>query len=186
MNASSVPPGWRHDPSRWPSRLPALVLALVGCGIATYLTLFQVGVIADVWEPFFGDGSRYILRESAIARSLPVPDAALGAFAYLVEAISECVGSPGRWRTRPLAVLVTGVVAAGLGVAALVLIGFQAWWFRHFCTLCLVSAACSLTIAACVAPEAWAAWSFTASGRRRAAHGGRATEALRNDGGDRT
>ena len=186
MSALSVPPGWHHDPSGWPSRLPALVLALVGCGIATYLTLYQVHVLADVWEPFFGDGSRYILRESAIARSLPIPDAALGAFAYLIEAISECVGGPGRWRSRPWAVLFTGAVAAGLAVAALVLIGFQAWWFRHYCTLCLASAACSLTIAALVAPEVWAAWSFSVLGRRRAAHGGRTTAALRNDGGGRT
>jgi hypothetical protein len=34
--------------------------------------------IGDVWEPFFGNGSRLILT-SGVSRILPVPDAALGA-----------------------------------------------------------------------------------------------------------
>jgi hypothetical protein len=52
-------------------------VALVGFAMAAYLTLFQLGVLDSVWEPFFGDGSRTVLT-SGISRLLPVPDAALG------------------------------------------------------------------------------------------------------------
>lgn len=171
MSAESVPAGWHHDPSGWSSRLPALALALAGCGIATYLTLYQVGAIAQVWEPFFGNGSHYILRDSAVERYLRFPDAALGALAYLLEAVSECVGGRERWRRWPLAVYATGAIAAGLTLAALFLVACQLWWFRQFCTLCLASAACSLIIAALVAPEVWAALRF--SGLRPSARGSR-------------
>jgi uncharacterized membrane protein len=173
--SASVPAGWHHNPSGWSSRLPALALALVGCGIAMYLMLYQVGAIAHVWEPFFGSGSHYILRESAIARHLPFPDAALGALAYLLEAVSECIGGRERWRRWPLAVYGTGAIAAVLTVAALFLIACQLWWFHHFCTLCLASAACSLAIAALVAPEVWAALRY--SGFRLSARGSRGARA---------
>src|SRR5262249_14017377 len=56
MSTSSIPAGWHHNPSAWASRLTAAVVALIGCAIATYLTLYQVDVIHHVWEPFFGSG----------------------------------------------------------------------------------------------------------------------------------
>jgi uncharacterized membrane protein len=126
-----------------------VVLALVGCAVATVLTLFQVGVLDSVWEPFFGDGSRRVLT-SALSRALPVPDAALGAVAYLAEAVLTALGRP----DRPRVVLASAVVAAGLGLAALGLLAAQAFLVGAFCTLCLVSAALSLTIAGLVLPEA--------------------------------
>lgn len=146
------------DPSAWHKRLPAAALALVGCAIATYLGLYQMGLVADVWEPFFGTGSRLILKESAVAHLLPVPDAVLGALVYLAEAVAECTGGRQRWRTWPAAVFVTGALAAGLALAALVLVGCQVFWFRAYCTLCLASATCSLLIAGLVVPEVRAAW----------------------------
>jgi hypothetical protein len=155
--ASLHPQGWSRDPSDWRERLPALALSLTGCAIATYLALYQVNVLSNVWEPFFGAGSHIILKESPISHMLPVPDAALGAMVYLLEAISESIGGRQRWRDLPGAVFVTGAVAAGLGLAALVLVAAQALWFHAYCTLCLASAACSLAIAALVAPEVWAA-----------------------------
>lgn len=145
-------------PSDWSQRLPVVLLSLVGCGIAVYLTLYQVGIVAHVWEPFFGDGSRVILKQSAVARLLPVPDAALGALAYLLEAMAECVGDRQRSRTWPAAVFVTSTLAAALAVAAIALVACQVFWFHAFCTLCLGSAACSLLIAVLVFPEARAAW----------------------------
>ena len=125
-----------------------VVLAFVGCAVATVLTLFQVGVLDDVWEPFFGDGSRRVLT-SALSRALPVPDAALGALAYLAEAVLTAFGRP----DRPKVVLASAVVACGLGLAALGLLATQAFLVGAFCTLCLVSAALSLTIAGLVLPE---------------------------------
>jgi len=156
------------SPSRWDRRLAAAGLAATGCGIATYLTLYQLRVVADVWEPFFGNGSRHILRESAISRSLPVPDAALGAAGYLIEAVAECLGDRERWRTWPTMALVAGTAAAGLGLAAVVLVAFQVFWFHAYCTLCLASALCSLVIAALAAPEAYATVKHFRKSRRRA------------------
>ena len=101
MIDSSFPPGWRHNPSGWRARLPGIALALGGCGLATYLSLYQLNVIPHVWEPFFGNGSRRILKESSISHMLPVPDALIGAVFYLLEAIAECVGGRQRWRSLP-------------------------------------------------------------------------------------
>ncbi len=145
--------GAASSPSAWPKRLVVLATALTGCGIATYLTLYQVGAISHVWEPFFQEGSRDILKESAVARSLPIPDAALGALAYLAELVLELVGGDDRWRVKPWAVLLTGAMAAALALAAVVLVFCQAVLFRQFCTLCLASAACSLVGAVFVFPE---------------------------------
>jgi uncharacterized membrane protein len=99
-------------------------------------------------EPFFGDGSSRVLN-SQLFRALPVPDAALGAIAYLAEAVLTALGRPG----RPRVVLAAGAVAVGLALAALGLVGAQIFLLGAFCTLCLVSAALSLTIAGLVAPE---------------------------------
>jgi uncharacterized membrane protein len=128
---------------------PAVVLlALVGCGVASVLTLYQLGVLDTVWEPFFGDGSHRVLT-SQLSQALPVPDAALGAVAYLAEAVLAAVGTP----DRPRVVLAAGVVAAGLGLAALGLLAAQVFLVGGFCTLCLVSAALSLAIVGLVVPE---------------------------------
>jgi uncharacterized membrane protein len=135
------------------ARPVVVVLALVGCAVATVLTLFQVGVLDDVWEPFFGDGSRRVLT-SALSWALPVPDATLGAVAYLVEAVLTALGRP----DRPQVVLAAAVVAAGLGLAALGLVAAQVLLVGAFCTLCLVSTALSLTIAGLVLPEARSAF----------------------------
>ena len=48
-------------------RVPIAILALIGFGIATWLTLFQLGVLPAIWEPFFGEGSRLILTTVSLA-----------------------------------------------------------------------------------------------------------------------
>lgn len=158
MAGPDVPPGWRHNPSTWARRWPALVLSLTGCGIATYLTLYQVHVLPAVWEPFFGNGSTRILRESSIAHFFdPIPDACLGAFAYFAEAVLDGIGGSERWRTTPWVVLLLGLCGCGLGLTGLLLLVIcQPLLYHAFCTLCLASAACSLLIAASVADEVWA------------------------------
>lgn len=161
MNEPDSSPHHTGTHSDWDRRLPAVALALLGCAVATHLGLIQLSLIPEVWEPFFGNGSRIILKESAVARSLPVPDALLGAIVYLAEAVAECVGGRQRWRTRPAAVFATGILAAGLGLAGLPLVGCQVLWFRAYCTLCLASAACSLVIAGLVWPEIRAAWNHS-------------------------
>ena len=103
-DANDRPPGWNYNPSSWHQRLPLIALAVLGFGIASYLALYQWRVIEDVWEPFFGNGSKVILN-SFISRILPVPDAALGALGYLADAISGIIGGRRRWRTMPWMVL---------------------------------------------------------------------------------
>jgi hypothetical protein len=59
-----------------------------------------VGAIDSVWEPFFGDGSRTVLT-SRISDLLPVPDAALGAAGYLLDAVTGAIGGRRRWCRWP-------------------------------------------------------------------------------------
>lgn len=139
----NVPPGWSYNPSSWPQRLPIVGLALVGTAIALYLTLYQVRVISSVWEPFFGDGSRVILN-SKVSRILPIPDAALGAFGYLVDAVTGVLGGRGRWRTMPWIVIVFGLAVGPLGAVSILLVVLQPVLLDAWCTLCLASAVISV------------------------------------------
>lgn len=152
-----MPRGWRGNPSRWRERAPVICLALVGFGIAVYLALYQMGVVADVWEPFFGDGSREVLH-SKLSRSLPVPDAALGAFGYLLDVVTGSLGGRRRWRTHPLLVLVFGLLVCAFALVSLGLVFAQAFVVGQWCTLCLCSAALSLVIPFLAASEVRASW----------------------------
>jgi len=134
-----------RGPSRWQHRLPLALAAFGGFLVATYLTLYQLRVVGGVWEPFFGDGSRRILN-SSVARFLPVPDASLGAAAYLAEVVLCLVGGTERWRRWPRLVLLYGAVVAAMGVGSVVLMILQGTVFHAWCTLCLLSAFISIGI----------------------------------------
>lgn len=134
------------------------VLAVIGALVASYLALVQLGVVAHPWDPVFGEGSTRRVLDSALSRALPVPDAALGALAYLVEAVlAVCARAQAFRRSRPLAAAY-GLVALGLLGAAVVLVVDQALVVRAFCSLCLLSAAVSVVAAALVIPEALERW----------------------------
>lgn len=139
------PPGWETNPSAWSQRLPIVGLALVGFGIATYLALYQYGVVDTVWEPFFGDGSRTIL-DSRLSNVLPVKDAALGAFGYLLDAVTGVIGGTKRWRTMPWIVIIFGLAVGPLGAVSILLVIAQPLLYDSFCTLCLASAVISLAM----------------------------------------
>jgi uncharacterized membrane protein len=141
--ANDIPPGWNYNPSKWQERVPIALAALVGFGIATYLTLYQVGVFSHVWEPFFGDGSQKILH-SGVSKALPIPDAMLGAFSYLTDAVGGLVGRTRRWETMPWMVILFGLAVGPLGVVSVMLVVFQPVLYGEWCTLCLCSAAISL------------------------------------------
>jgi hypothetical protein len=140
-----TPPGWDYNPATWSQRLPIVALAVVGVGISTWLSLFQFGVISTIWEPFFGDGSRRVL-ESELSRVLPIPDAALGAFAYLVDAVAGVIGGTKRWRTMPWIVVVFGLAVGPLGAVSIALVMSQPLVVGAWCTLCLASAVVSLAM----------------------------------------
>jgi hypothetical protein len=133
------------------TRVAILVLALVGFAVALYLSLYQWHVIDPVFEPFFGDGSTRILRQSSIAKLsqkyLRVPDAFLGALAYLAEAVGATIGGVERWRTMPRTVLAFGCLVMLMAFASILLIVAQPLLFDAWCTLCLCSAGLSIAIA---------------------------------------
>lgn len=149
---------WRaaHGPSAWPRRAVVAVLAFAGFVVSLNLAFFQYGLVAHVWEPFFGTGSRQVLM-SSFSRALPVHDAALGAAAYAVEIVLELSGGTVRWRRRPWLVLLMAATAGAMALTALGLIALQTFVIHAFCSLCLLSAAISLTVPALVLDEAIAA-----------------------------
>lgn len=128
------------------------ILAAAGLVIAGYLSLFELGVVGSVWDPVFGDGSRQVLT-SALATSLPVPDAVLGMAAYLGEAVLALAGGPERWRDQPRLVLAYGGLSAALAGTAIGLVAVQALVVHAWCLLCLTSAAISIGAFALAAPE---------------------------------
>ena len=143
MADPNVPPGWTYNPASWGQRLPIAGAAVVGFFIAGYLWLYQWHVVNTVFEPFFGDGSRIVLRESKVAnqteRYLGLPDAALGALGYLADAVAAVIGGPRRWRTMPWIVLLFGVFVGPLGAVSIGLVILQPF-VGGWCTLCLVTA----------------------------------------------
>ncbi|RIJ42848.1 vitamin K epoxide reductase family protein [Pontibacter oryzae] len=139
----AIPPGWSYNPASWGQRLPIVGFALVGLAIATYLALFQLHVFDTVWEPFFGGDSRKILT-SATSKILPIPDAALGAIGYFVDALAGIIGGIRRWRTMPWIVIVFGLAVGPLGFISVLLVVLQPVLYDAWCTLCLCSAAVSV------------------------------------------
>lgn len=137
--ASGIPPGWDYNPATWGQRLPIVVAAVIGFLIAGYLSLYQLKVISNVWEPFFGKGSQVILN-SKISTLLPIPDAALGALGYLADAVAGIIGGKLRWRTMPWIVVLFGIAVGPLGGVSILLVILQPVLFDNWCTLCLASA----------------------------------------------
>jgi NAD(P)-dependent dehydrogenase (short-subunit alcohol dehydrogenase family)/uncharacterized membrane protein len=145
------------DPSAWSVRLPTVGLALIGLLISGYLAAFQLGFVAEPWDPFFGSASSSQVLTSGLSRSFPVPDAALGAAAYAADAVLGLLGGSGRWHRRPWLVLAFGVVVAALAVTGILLTIAQATFIGAWCSLCLASAGLSLLIAYRSADEVAAA-----------------------------
>lgn len=140
---SGIPLGWSYNPSEWSQRIPIVVLGLVTFFIARYMASYQLGHIKEVWDPFFGDGTRRIL-ESDVSKAFPIPDAGLGAAAYLLEALSGCIGDTKRWRTMPWMVLLFWVLVVPPGVTSVVLVILQPLAVGAWCTLCLITALATL------------------------------------------
>ncbi|HZB12842.1 MAG TPA: vitamin K epoxide reductase family protein [Chryseolinea sp.] len=142
---SPIPTAWDYNPSSWSQRWPLIVIAVIGFVIALYLGLYQLDVIATVWEPFFGDGSERVLN-SKISKALPVPDALLGAFSYLLDAVTGVIGNTRRWRTKPWIVVLFGIATGPLGLTSVLLVILQPVVVGAWCTLCLVTAVISIVM----------------------------------------
>lgn len=138
-----IPSGTAEQVAHRPIALVAL--AAVGFAISAYLAAFELGFVADPWDPFFGDGSRRVLT-SAIARLLPVPDATVGAAAYLVDGFLGVV-LLARPRGRLVVASALALIASAGAVVAFGLVVIQTTVVHALCTLCLASAAVSVALA---------------------------------------
>ena len=142
---NGVPSGWAYNPSTWPQRLPLVFIALIGVGIATYLALYQLKIIDHVWDPFF-DGQTEKILTSPVSKLLPIPDALLGAFGYMIDAVTGIIGGTERWKTKPWIVIIFGIAVGPLGLVSILLVISQPVLFNAWCTLCLCSAVISVVM----------------------------------------
>jgi hypothetical protein len=140
---------WSYNPSSWRQRIPICIMACAAFLIATHLALYQWRLIDTVWDPVFGDESARVL-DSEVAGMMHgwfgIPDAALGALAYLGDAIFGLAGSTRRWQYRPWLVILFGLDVIPLGLVSAVLVLCQAFIVGHWCFLCLVTAVISLIL----------------------------------------
>jgi uncharacterized membrane protein len=151
-------PPWHHNPSSWKQRIPICLLAGVAFLIASYMALYQWRLVVDVWDPIFGEQTRQVLDSEVserMRRWFRIPDAALGALAYLGDLIFGLAGSTRRWQYRPWLVLLFGLDVIPLGIVSAVLVVMQGTVVGAWCFLCLVTAVISLLLVALAYDEVW-------------------------------
>lgn len=166
----AIPPPWKRNPSAWSQRVPIAVLAAVGFVISCYLALYQWGLIDSVWDPVFGDGTERVLTSDTsktMHRWFGIPDAALGALAYLGDAIFGMIGSTRRWQYRPWAVILFGLDVIPLGIVSAILVFMQGTVVGYWCFLCLVTAVISLILVPLAFDEVWATIAYLKRVRRK-------------------
>lgn len=161
-----IPPGWDYNPSTWQQRIPLLIVAFIGFLIAMYLGAYQLRWVGSVWDPFFGKGSERILN-SSVSRVLPVPDALLGAFGYLMDVVTGVIGGKARWRSMPWMVIIFGIAVGPLGMVSILLVILQPVLFHAWCTLCLCSALISIVMISPATDELLASLQYLQRVRRR-------------------
>jgi len=160
-----VPHGWSYNPSSWPQRAPIIALALVGLFLSRQMTSFQLQYIASLTDPFFGLGTERVLT-SDVSRAFPIPDAGLGAVAYMIEFLMGFMGDKARWRTMPWMVTFFGILVVPLGVVSITLIVLQPIAVGAWCTPCLIAAAAMLVMIALTLDEVVATLQFLVQARR--------------------
>ncbi|MBV7483956.1 NAD-dependent epimerase/dehydratase family protein [Bordetella sp. BOR01] len=150
LTGPTTPPGWTYNPSDWTQRVPIIALALVGLYVSRYLAAYQMEQVGHVWEPFFAgsaddprNGTEEIIT-SSVSRAWPVPDAAVGAYTYMLEILTGVVGSRARWRTMPWLVVIFGLMIAPLGIVSITFVIIQPIVIGTWSTLALIGAAAML------------------------------------------
>ncbi len=160
------PAGWTYNPSSWPQRWIMILLGFLGLLASRYLSMFQLGYIESIWEPFFGSGTVSVLN-SSMSHSLPVSDAALGALAYTFEFLMGFMGAPTRWRTMPWMVTFFGILVIPLGLVHIILVISQPVVVGSWCTFCLLAAAIMLPMIPLETDEVIAMIQHVRQARRR-------------------
>ena len=157
-NLDAIAPPWDYNPSAWRQRVGICILAGVAFFIAAYMALYQWRLIDSVWDPVFGDQSQRVLDSDVsetMRRWLGMPDAALGAIAYLGDVIYGLAGSTRRWQYRPWMTILFGIDVIPLGIVSSVLVVLQGSVVGYWCFLCLVTAAISLLLVYWAYDEVW-------------------------------
>ena len=160
-----VPSGWSYNPSSWPQRAPVIALALVGFFLSRQMAAFQLHHIPSLADPFFGLGTQRVLT-SEVSRAFPIPDAGLGAVAYMVEFLMGFMGDKARWRTMPWMVTFFGILVVPLGIVSITLIILQPLSVGAWCTPCLLAATAMLVMVALTLDEVVAMMQFLVQAHR--------------------
>ncbi len=163
LDLDAPSPPFRYNTSAWSQRVPICILAGVGFVVAAYMGLYQWGLIGSVWDPVFGNQTEKVLRSEtskAMERWMLVPDAVLGAVAYLGDAIYGLAGSTRRWQLRPWMTVLFGLDVIPLGLVSVVLVIMQGGVVGAWCFLCLVTAAISVALVFFAYDEVWACLKF--------------------------
>ena len=153
-----APPPWEYNPSAWSQRIPICILAMVGFAISAYMAAYQWRLIDSVWDPVFGSQSMRVLDSDvshSMRRWIGIPDAGLGALAYLGDAVFGLAGSTRRWQYRPWMVVLFGIDVIPLGIVSAVLVVLQGAVVGAWCFLCLVTAVISLILVYWAYDEVW-------------------------------
>jgi hypothetical protein len=129
------------------------------------MTSFQLQYIASLTDPFFGLGTERVLT-SDVSRAFPIPDAGLGAVAYMIEFLMGFMGDKARWRTMPWMVTFFGVLVVPLGVVSVTLITLQPIAVEAWCTPCLIAAAAMLIMISLTLDEVVATLQFLVQAHR--------------------
>lgn len=147
MAAQKFPRPWKYNPSSWNQRARIAIVAAFGTLISVYMGLFQWGLVPGVWDPLFGKQTEHVLLSNVSHWMISIfhlPDAVLGAIAYLGDSIFGLAGSTRRWQYRPWLVILFGLDVIPLGIVGIILVIMQGFVVHAWCFLCLLSAAISL------------------------------------------
>lgn len=103
---------------------------------------------------------------SEVSRAFPIPDAGLGAVAYMIEFLMGFMGDKYRWRTMPWMVMFFGILVVPLGVVSIALIALQPIAVGAWCSPCLMAAAAMLVMVSLTLDEVVAMGVFLVLARR--------------------
>jgi uncharacterized membrane protein len=159
----AIPPPWDYNPSSWRQRIRIAALAMVAFGIAAYMAAYQWRLVDGVWDPLFGSQTNEVLDSDVSHRMkvwFGIPDAALGAIAYLGDAVFGLAGSTRRWQYRPWLVIIFGIDVIPLGGVSAILVFIQAFVLGKYCFLCLVTALISLILVYWAYDEVWSTLTY--------------------------
>lgn len=153
----------KFNPSSWKQRITLSCLAGIAVLIAAYMGLYQWGLITEVWDPLFGQETVKVLSSSVssdLLHVLQMPDAVLGAIAYLGDIIFGLAGSAHRWKDRPWLVLLFGLYVIPPSVVGFILVCLQGAVVGSWCFLCMTTAAISVALVFLSYKEVWICLSY--------------------------